>query len=565
LKDYRRKDHPLRDHLDLLEANLTKHSQIPLSEPFTMGAGCSSDQSAAGAYINPNMDIPNFKVVLIGDPRVGKTNIIRRYAKCQFDYDYLPTVKVNIENTVRKLNVPVNAVVSLTIWDVPGHEDMDHRATYYKNVDAVLVITDLADADSVELAGAWRQDFISKASRTRQVTETLPSGVKTTKEERVKGFDPRSVPIILIGNKYDLVEEQMEVADMNAMLETNAEQEELTAVINEVLNDDKDEKSSDSDFNKDVDTEDITNEENQPDVPVEDKDPNEKSTCLRLLEQVEQEHGFTASIVVSAKSNDGSVDMMLQAIVRFLLCKSDINQLKGVTVTIKKKARKQKRAKVDKDELMSKVGVAEIDAIFDKCDIPVRRALDYHSFYEVALKQFKQNVADLGCLDKPQASLEDATIALRDYVRENLKRDLEISDEVGFIRLYIKNEATEEDTKLMKQHRPLNKLLEDFNSEYCGICQAIIRDCPTMDAVLSKLDSAIQKHTDRLNNLKNESNDAQTQIEKGHVTENVQDYERIIMQCEKNQARMAHSRLVITELLDTANTAARKIRAALLW
>ena len=42
------------------------------------------------------------------------------------------------ENVVKKLNVPTNRVVSVTLWDLPGHEDMDLRATYYKNVDAVV-------------------------------------------------------------------------------------------------------------------------------------------------------------------------------------------------------------------------------------------------------------------------------------------------------------------------------------------------------------------------------------------------------------------------------------------
>ena len=39
---------------------------------------------------------------------------------------------------MKKLNVPVNVVVSVTLWDLPGREDMDLRSTYYKNVDAVL-------------------------------------------------------------------------------------------------------------------------------------------------------------------------------------------------------------------------------------------------------------------------------------------------------------------------------------------------------------------------------------------------------------------------------------------
>ena len=63
----------------------------------------------------------------------------------------------------------------------------------------------MSDANSIELAGIWKQDFLNKATKTRETIETLPSGVRTTHIENVKDFDPQSVPVLLLGNKYDLV------------------------------------------------------------------------------------------------------------------------------------------------------------------------------------------------------------------------------------------------------------------------------------------------------------------------------------------------------------------------
>ena len=63
----------------------------------------------------------------------------------------------------------------------------------------------MSDANSIELAGIWKQDFLNKATKTRETIETLPSGVRTTHVENVKDFDPQSVPVLLLGNKYDLV------------------------------------------------------------------------------------------------------------------------------------------------------------------------------------------------------------------------------------------------------------------------------------------------------------------------------------------------------------------------
>lgn len=42
------------------------------------------------------------------------------------------------ENAAKKLNVPHNLVVSVTMWDLPGQEEIDLRRTYYKNVDAII-------------------------------------------------------------------------------------------------------------------------------------------------------------------------------------------------------------------------------------------------------------------------------------------------------------------------------------------------------------------------------------------------------------------------------------------
>ena len=44
------------------------------------------------------------------------------------------------ENVVRKLNIPQNQVASVTMWDLPGREDMDIRESYFRNVDAAIGI-----------------------------------------------------------------------------------------------------------------------------------------------------------------------------------------------------------------------------------------------------------------------------------------------------------------------------------------------------------------------------------------------------------------------------------------
>ena len=42
------------------------------------------------------------------------------------------------DNVVKKVNLPNDAIASVTLWDLPGMEDMDLRESYYRNVDAAI-------------------------------------------------------------------------------------------------------------------------------------------------------------------------------------------------------------------------------------------------------------------------------------------------------------------------------------------------------------------------------------------------------------------------------------------
>lgn len=74
----------------------------------------------------------------VGDPEVGKTSIFLRYTKNQFDYSYQPSVSVSIGNVVKHVNIPYETIVSVSLWDLPGREEMDLRRSYYKDVDAAI-------------------------------------------------------------------------------------------------------------------------------------------------------------------------------------------------------------------------------------------------------------------------------------------------------------------------------------------------------------------------------------------------------------------------------------------
>ena len=114
------------------------------------------------------------KLVVVGDGGVGKTCLLLRYAKDEFNAAYVPTV---FETMI--VDVVVNGVdVELSLWDTAGQEDYDRlRPLSYTDTHVVLI------AFSVN-----RKDTLRNVS-LKWITE-------------VSHFCPDS-PILLVGTKSD--------------------------------------------------------------------------------------------------------------------------------------------------------------------------------------------------------------------------------------------------------------------------------------------------------------------------------------------------------------------------
>ncbi|XP_041459619.1 rho-related GTP-binding protein RhoA-B-like isoform X1 [Lytechinus variegatus] len=115
------------------------------------------------------------KLVIVGDGACGKTCLLIVFSKDQFPEVYVPTV---FENYVADIEVD-NKQVELALWDTAGQEDYDRlRPLSYPDTDVILMCFAIDNPDSLE---------------------NIPE--KWTPE--VRHFCP-NVPIILVGNKKDL-------------------------------------------------------------------------------------------------------------------------------------------------------------------------------------------------------------------------------------------------------------------------------------------------------------------------------------------------------------------------
>lgn len=127
-------------------------------------------------------------MVIVGDGACGKTCLLIVFSKDQFPEVYVPTV---FENYVADIEVD-SKQVELALWDTAGQEDYDRlRPLSYPDTDVILMCFSIDSPDSLE---------------------NIPE--KWTPE--VKHFCP-NVPIILVGNKKDLRNDQATIHELNKM------------------------------------------------------------------------------------------------------------------------------------------------------------------------------------------------------------------------------------------------------------------------------------------------------------------------------------------------------------
>ena len=121
-----------------------------------------------------------YKIVLVGDSGVGKTNLLLRYLKNKFDQNSKATVGVEFGSK----NITIdNSIVKAQVWDTAGQERYRSiTSAYYKGSHGALVVYDVTKIESFNNVDKWISDLRNN-----------------TDEKLV---------IILIGNKIDLDKER---------------------------------------------------------------------------------------------------------------------------------------------------------------------------------------------------------------------------------------------------------------------------------------------------------------------------------------------------------------------
>ena len=117
-----------------------------------------------------------FKIVLIGDSNVGKTNILSKYLQNEFNPDSKATVGVEFGSKTFNIN---DNVIKAQIWDTAGTEKYRSITNaYYKGAKGAFVVYDITKKSSFNNIDKWLFDL--------------------------KNNGDENINIILVGNKIDL-------------------------------------------------------------------------------------------------------------------------------------------------------------------------------------------------------------------------------------------------------------------------------------------------------------------------------------------------------------------------
>ena len=121
-----------------------------------------------------------YKVIIVGDTAVGKSNILSRYVKDEFSSNSKSTVGVELGIKFLKIK---NTKTKIQIWDTAGQER--YRAitsSYFKGSNGCFIVYDITNEASFNNIENWYEQIQKETSQ--------------------------EIPILLVGNKCDLEEER---------------------------------------------------------------------------------------------------------------------------------------------------------------------------------------------------------------------------------------------------------------------------------------------------------------------------------------------------------------------
>lgn len=101
-----------------------------------------------------------FKIVLVGDSAVGKSNLLARFARDEFYPNSKSTIGVEFQTQKMEIN---GKEVKAQIWDTAGQERFRAvTSAYYRGAVGALLVYDISRRQTFESVTRWLNELHSK-------------------------------------------------------------------------------------------------------------------------------------------------------------------------------------------------------------------------------------------------------------------------------------------------------------------------------------------------------------------------------------------------------------------
>ena len=159
-----------------------------------------------------------FRILLLGDPNVGKTSIFLRF----FDDNFKETYNTYSMDYRMKIVEIGEKIINLQIWDSPGHDRLRSIVqNYYKGADGIIIVYDITNLNSFKNVKYWINRVIENISPNKIIVlvgnkcdspERVVSeeeGRKLAEEYNINFFEISAKTDINIEEIFDLISNEI--------------------------------------------------------------------------------------------------------------------------------------------------------------------------------------------------------------------------------------------------------------------------------------------------------------------------------------------------------------------
>ena len=140
------------------------------------------DNSEINNKKNSNKKITKYKVILLGEPGVGKTSIINKYIFNKFESTPILQDENESDKNIKMIDIDDNKSVELSIYDTTKEKNMGKiTRNYYKDAHGAIIIFDVGNKDTFNKVKYWLKE--------------------------TNNYAPKDIIICILGNKTDVPSE----------------------------------------------------------------------------------------------------------------------------------------------------------------------------------------------------------------------------------------------------------------------------------------------------------------------------------------------------------------------